>query len=193
MKQQIVLASSSRYRKQLLKKLNIEFTSFAPHINETPKPNEPPIDLALRLAVEKAHATQHKFSNHLIIGSDQVASINTHIFGKPGNHEQTIQQLKNQSGQSVHFHTSICVLNTSTGQYHTDTDLTTVQFRALTEKQIINYINKEPAYNCAGGFKSEGLGIALFEKIDTKDPNALIGLPLIKLINLLEHFGHPVI
>jgi len=185
----IILASTSQYRKQLLEKLNIEFSTIAPKIDESSLNNEHPKSLSLRLAKEKAHAIQANAQNHLIIASDQVASCNGIILGKPGDPIKTAQQLKLQSGQAAYFYTSICVLDSSTNISYSDTDLCTVYFKTLSEQQILNYVDLEKPYDCAGGFKSEGLGIALFEKIEGDDPNALIGLPLIKLITLLEKHG----
>jgi len=184
----LVLASTSIYRKELLQKLKINFICSAPNIDETPQDKEPPKQLALRLAKEKALAIQSQHPQQIIIASDQVASFSGHIIGKPGNHNQTVQQLKQQSGQAVQFFTSICVLNSATNQSYTDIDICTVYFKHLSEQQILNYVNLEKPYDCAGGFKSEGLGIALFDKIEGDDPNALIGLPLIKLISLLQKF-----
>ncbi len=185
----IILASSSNYRKQLLLKLGITFTSIAPNIDESALDKESPKQLALRLAQEKAQAIQEHNSKHLIIASDQVASCNNKILGKPKNHRNSIQQLKLQSGQAVQFFTAVCVLDSSSNKIQTEIDICTVYFRKLTEQQIINYVNIEKPYDCAGGFKSEGLGITLLEKIEGDDPNALIGLPLIKLTSLLNNFG----
>ncbi len=189
----LILASSSVYRRSLLRKLNIEFTFEAPNIDETPVENERPKVLALRLAKEKARALQSKYPHHLIISSDQAANFGNQILSKPGNYQSTIQQLRLQSGQSVNFYTSVCVLDSASNQFYTDIDCCTVHFKKLTDQQIINYVTIDQPYNCVGGFKSEGLGIALFNKIEGDDPNALIGLPLIKLIKLLEKFDIPVI
>ncbi|NOR72031.1 MAG: septum formation inhibitor Maf [Methylomarinum sp.] len=190
---ELILASSSLYRKSLLQKLNLEFITASPDIDEHPKPNEQPDKLALRLAIEKALALQSDYPSHLIIGSDQVASFDNHILGKPGNHQNTIKQLKLQSGRSVNFYTSVCVLDASSGRYYTDIDLCTTYFKKLSDQQILNYVNLDTPYNCAGGFKAEGLGISLFDKIEGEDPNSLIGLPLIKLIKILERFDIQVI
>lgn len=184
----IILASTSIYRKELLQKLQINFICAAPNIDETPQKNEPPKQLALRLAKEKAIAIKQQYPQHIIIASDQVASFSNKILGKPGNHKQTIDQLKQQSGQSVNFFTSVCVLNSATNTSYIDLDVCTVHFKHLSDQQIFNYVDLEKPYDCAGGFKSEGLGIALFDKIEGEDPNALIGLPLIKLISLLGKF-----
>jgi len=189
----LILASSSKYRAHCLEKLNIPFVAISPNIDENPKANEPPDALALRLAKEKAYALKKQFPNHLIIGSDQVACFDNQLIGKPGSYQQTIEQLQRQSGQTVIFYTGLCVLNSSTNQCYTDLDQTTVFFRALSDKQISNYVEQEQPFDCAGGFKSEGLGIALFNKIESEDPNALIGLPLIKLINLLKKFNFDIL
>lgn len=184
----IILASTSSYRKQLLQKLQIKFTSIAPDIDESALNNESPKTLSLRLAKEKAQAIQALAQNHLIIASDQVAYCDNRILGKPGNYNNTVEQLKLQSGKAVHFYTSVCVFDSARKKIHSDIDICTVYFKKLTEQQILNYVALEKPYNCAGGFKSEGLGIALFNKIEGDDPNALIGLPLIKLISLLNMF-----
>jgi len=184
----IILASSSKYRNQLLQKLGLKFTSIAPNIDESTLSNESPKQFALRLAQEKAQAIQAKAPNHLIIASDQVACCDNKILGKPGSFEDTVKQLKLQSGQTVHFFTAVCVLDSATNKMLSDIDICTVYFRHLTEQQILNYVKIEQPYDCAGGFKSEGLGIALFDKIEGDDPNSLIGLPLIKLITLLNNF-----
>jgi len=185
----IILASSSTYRKQLLQKLHLEFTAIAPNIDESALNDEHPKQLALRLAIEKAHALQASNPNHLIIASDQTASCDNIILGKPGNYLNAIQQLKQQSGRRVQFYTSVCVLDSATNKIFSDIDLCTVYFKELSEQQILKYINIEKPYDCAGSFKSEGFGISLFTKIEGDDPNALIGLPLIKLIALLNNFG----
>lgn len=184
----LVLASSSKYRQNLLTKLNLKFLAVAPEIDEIPFPNELPEQTSRRLSEAKAKALQKQFPDHIIIGSDQVAVINGHPCGKPGNRENTINQLKTASGHSVTFFTSVCVLNTATGRIITETDRCRVFFKPLTAEQIEHYVDIEQPYDCAGGFKSEGLGIALFEKIQGDDPNALIGLPLIKLLGILEKF-----
>jgi len=189
----LILASSSIDRKNLLQKLKLEFISVAPDINEQPKRNEHPRELVLRLAKEKAHALKSDYPNHLIISSDQVASFDNHIPGKPGSYSNTVKQLKRQSGKAVNFYTSICVLDTDSGVYYIDIDLCTAYFKELSEQQITHYVKSDTPFNCAGGFKSEGLGISLFNKITGEDPNALIGLPLIKLIKILEKFDVYVI
>ncbi len=189
----IVLASSSVYRKQLLTKLQLSFSCHPADIDETAKVNESAEKLAIRLSKEKTQALRKHYPQHLIIGSDQVASLSDQILGKPGNHENCIKQLELQSGHAVNFFTGIYLLDSETGIKHSAVDLCTVYFRQLSRQQIIHYANLEKPYDCAGSFKSEGLGIALFEKIEGDDPNALIGLPLIKLISLLKKFDIEII
>ncbi len=185
----LVLASSSPYRKELLAKLGLPFEAASPSIDETAIPGETPICLSRRLAEEKARALSNRFPSHLVIGSDQVAMLEGIQLTKPGNHQRTVAQLRAAAGKAVEFFTSICVLNSTTGEALCDLDRTVVHFRALNDRQIESYVAKERPYDCAGGFKSEGLGIALFDKIEGEDPNALVGLPLIRLVRLLENFG----
>lgn len=187
--QKIVLASSSKYRRELLKKLQIDFIYDSSHIDESPQANESASALAIRLAIEKAAAVAEKYPNHLIIGSDQVATFGNILLGKPGNREKAFQQLQAQSGQKVSFFTGICVLNSASGHTFTDLDICKVYFRNLSDNQIQRYLTIEQAFDCAGSFMSEGYGITLFSKIEGEDPNALIGLPLIKLIKLLDQCG----
>lgn len=185
----LVLASSSPYRKALLGKLGLPFETASPAIDETPSSGEQPQELALRLAREKAAALATAFPEHLIIGSDQVAVLGEQRLSKPGDRANALRQLRAAAGKSVAFYTSVCVLNAASGESRSDLDRTLVWFRPLTEAQIERYVDKEKPFDCAGSFKSESLGIALFEKLETEDPNALIGLPLIRLIGLLEAFG----
>lgn len=189
----LVLASGSHYRQSLLSKLNLEFSAVAPDIDETPLPGESPEQTSRRLSQAKASALQDRFPAHLIIGSDQVAVSNGRQLGKPGDKNNAINQLTAASGRSMTFFTSVSVLNSGTGQIITETDRCNVFFKPLSAKQIERYVDIEQPYDCAGGFKSEGLGIALFERIQTDDPNALIGLPLIKLLSILEQFNVRVI
>lgn len=191
--QSIVLASSSLYRQQLLQKLTLDFTCASPNINEQAHINETAPQLALRLAKEKALALTEQYPNHIIIASDQVAILNGKQLCKPGNKATTIQQLQASSGKSIAFHTSLCVLNSATNSLKTDIDCCTVHFKKLSKQEITYYVELEKPYHCAGGFKSEGLGIALFERIEGDDPNALIGLPFIKLIGLLKEFDISVL
>ncbi|WP_305907213.1 Maf family protein [Methylomarinum sp. Ch1-1] len=189
----LVLASRSPYRSELLQKLKIAFLTCSSDIDESAKPSESGEQLAIRLAIAKAEAVAKKHPNHLIIGSDQVAVHRHKQLCKPGNRENALRQLTEQSGHAVKFHTGLCVLDSASGKYLTALDTCTVYFKKLSVNQIQHYIDREQPYDCAGSFKSEGLGIALFEKIDSEDPNALIGLPLIKLVNLLEQFDYPVL
>lgn len=185
----IILASSSPYRQALLDKLQLNYTAIPPDIDENAQIDEKPSQLAIRLATEKAHALSKQFPNHLIIGSDQVAILGRNQLKKPENRQNTIAQLTAASGRQVSFYTAVCVFNSFTGQYFNDLDICIVTFKHLSKQQIESYVDLDQPFNCAGGFKSEGLGIALFEKIEGEDPNALIGLPLIKLISLLEKFN----
>ncbi len=189
----LVLASSSIYRKEILKKLQLDFICASPDIDESPKTGETAKQMALRLAKEKATALAINYPAQLIIASDQVAMLEQTQLKKPGTPDNAIRQLQLCSGKPVTFHTSICILNTTTRELKSDIDTCTVYFKNLSEQQIINYIDMEKPYNCAGSFKSEGLGIALFDRIQGDDPNALIGLPLIKLVNLLNAFGIDVL
>ena len=189
----LVLASGSLYRQSLLKNLRVGFISASPDIDESAIDGESPTQLALRLSSEKANSLTQKYPDHLIIGSDQVAILNNKQLTKPGNRENCITQLKSVSGNKVLFYTGVCVLNSRTGQCITDIDLCIVYFRALTTEQIERYVDMDNPFDCAGGFKSESLGIALIERIEGEDPNALIGLPLIKLIEILGQFDFEVI
>ena len=190
---QLVLASSSPFRKALLAKIYPEFDAASPDIDESMQENEPPIDLALRLAIEKAKALKTQYPNHLIIGSDQVAMLGETQLTKPGTHDNCIKQLQLSSGKTLKFYTAVCVLNSTTGDYKADVDSCTVQMKHLTNEEIESYVQKDKPYGCAAAFKSEGLGIALFEKIEGDDPNALVGLPLIKLIKLLNQMDFSVL
>lgn len=189
----IVLASGSQYRKQLLQQLRLDFSSAAADIDESPKPGEDPKTLVLRLSLAKASALKNRYPNHLIIGSDQTAFCNDRQLSKPGNKANCIAQLKACSGNSIDFYTGLCVMDSSQDSYYEALDITTVYFKNLGEQQIARYVEQEQPLDCAGGFKVEGLGIALFERIDSQDPNALIGLPLIKLTELLDRFGVEVL
>ena len=190
--QGLVLATSSKYRQQLLKKLHLDFIARSSEIDESPLPNESAEALALRLSAAKAHAVAAYFPDHLIIGSDQVATLGTQLLGKPGNPENAFQQLKAQSGKKVTFYTGLCVLNSANSRTLSDIDICNVYFRKLDDSQILHYIEMDQPLDCAGSFKSESYGIALFDKIEGEDPNALTGLPLIKLIRLLAQFGRQI-
>jgi len=185
----IVLASSSSYRQALLQKLGLPFTAAAPDIDETPRTDETPRELVQRLAIAKAQALAERFPRHLIIGSDQVACIDSHILGKPGSVANARAKLQLASGRCVKFFTGLCLLDSASGHYQSLTEPFRVYFRNLTAAQIASYIDREMPLDCAGSFKSEGLGIALFDKLEGDDPNALIGLPLIRLAGMLERAG----
>jgi MAF protein len=189
---QLVLASTSPYRQQLLNKLAVSFVTASPDFDETPLANETPAELVSRLAKGKAESCQVDKPS-LVIGSDQVCVINGEIIGKPLSEEKAIEQLTKQSGQSIQFFTGLALHNSETRQTDIKVDTFTVHFRSLTTKQIANYVEKEQPLFCAGSFKSEGLGIALFERLEGKDPNTLVGLPLIDLIDMLEKQGFEVL
>ncbi|MDN3610514.1 Maf family protein [Vibrio ostreicida] len=189
---QLILASTSPYRAQLLDKLALPFVTISPKCDETPLQGETPIELVTRLARTKAESCRSDVPS-LVIGSDQVCVIEGEIIGKPHTRENAIQQLTQQSGQAIQFFTGLAVFNSETEKTHVSVDTFTVHFRTLSRQQIEHYIDIEQPLYCAGSFKSEGLGIALFEKLEGKDPNALIGLPLIDLVTLLEAQGMHVL
>ena len=188
MAQALTLASTSAFRKELLQRLGITFLTAAPDVDESPLPNETATALVRRLSESKARTVA---ANHqgLIIGSDQVATTGNNILGKPGTHERAFQQLHDLSGERVTFHTGLCLLNTETSEAQVDVIPFIVKFRALGDEQIERYLQQEQPYNCAGSFKSEGLGITLFEYMEGTDPTALIGLPLIRLTSMLARSG----
>ena len=185
----LVLASTSPFRKAILEKLGLAFDTCSPNVDEAHLKDESPTQLVERLSILKAQAVIEGNPDSLIIGSDQVAVIDEEILGKPGNHENAIKQLKNASGKRVTFLTGLCLLNASTGKYQVEVVPFHVVFRTITDSQIENYLKKEQPYNCAGSFKSEALGICLFDKLEGNDPNTLIGLPLIRLTRMLEKEG----
>nr|WP_207280593.1 Maf family protein [Thiocystis violacea] len=189
----MVLASTSVYRRALLERLGLEFTTAAPRVDETRRPGEPPAVLVRRLAEAKARAVAETHPDALIIGSDQVACLDEAVLGKPGNRATAIAQLEQASGRCVLFQTGLCLLDARTGLAQTLVEPFKVHFRNLDRARIEAYLDRESPYDCAGGFKSEGLGIVLFERLEGDDPNALVGLPLIRLISLLETLGlHPL-
>lgn len=185
----IILASTSPYRRALLERLGLAFRAVAPGIDETPSHGELPQALVMRLAEAKARALVRDYPRALIIGSDQVACIDGQILGKPGDRANAIAQLERLSGREVIFHTGLCLLDTQHNRAETLVEPFRVFFRPLTSAQIAGYVDREQPFDCAGSFKSEGLGIALFERLEGEDPNTLIGLPLIRLIRLLEAKG----
>ncbi|WP_444944124.1 Maf family protein [Microbulbifer sp. ZKSA006] len=185
----LILASSSPYRRSLLQQLGIPFQQDSPHIDETPLAGEDAHALAQRLASEKARALRDRHPEALIIGSDQVASCRGQILGKPENRERAIKQLLACNGEKVAFHTGLSLLNSASGEQLSCVETFTVYFRQLSNAQIERYVELEQPYDCAGSFKVEGLGIALFEKLEGKDINTLVGLPLIRLTAMLNHFA----
>lgn len=186
---QLVLASTSPYRRTLLDRLGIPYMTAAPEVDEARQPDEPPAMLVLRLAEAKARAVARHHPGALVIGSDQVACLDDSVLGKPGDRATAIAQLSRASGRTVLFLTGLCLLDARTGQAQTLVEPFRVHFRALSQRQIAGYVDRERPFDCAGSFKSEGLGIALFERLEGDDPNALIGLPLIRLVSLLESAG----
>lgn len=189
----LVLASTSPYRRELLEKLGLPFEIVAPGVTEDRSEGESPDTLALRLATEKALAVVGQLANGLVIGSDQVAVLDDEPLGKPRTRENAICQLRRASGRAMQFYTALCVADAATGITKIDLDVCTVVFRTLAEEQIARYVDREQPLDCAGAFKSEKLGIALIERIEGDDPNSLVGLPLIRLIRLLEIFGVAVL
>jgi septum formation protein len=188
----LVLASSSRYRRELLGRLTADFRCVAPRVDESRLPGEDPDDLVVRLSIEKARAAAVQCPGAVVIGSDQVAwEEGLGYLGKPGSAENARAQLADCSGRSLRFFTGVCVLDTRDGGTRSETalDVTRVQFRTLDAAEIARYVEREQPLDCAGSFKSEGLGVSLFEHIDTRDPTALIGLPLLPLCALLRKLG----
>ena len=189
----LVLGSTSPFRKSILEKLNLPFECAKPNIDETALTNETPQALVERLAIEKAKAVANQFPDALIIGSDQVAVCDGEILGKPHNFDNGVKQLTKFSNKSVTFFTGLCVYNSATNETTALIEPFIVHFNTLSQSDIENYLHAEQPYNCAGSFKSEGLGICLFKKLEGGDPNSLIGLPLIKLVELLKQHGLDVL
>ncbi|MFA7094935.1 MAG: Maf family nucleotide pyrophosphatase [Gammaproteobacteria bacterium] len=189
----LVLASTSPYRRELLGRLGLAFETAAPEVDESRIPEEFPEALVRRLAEAKARAVAARFPEALIIGSDQVAIVDGMILGKPGTHVAAAAQLHRLSGRRVTFLTGLCLLNANSGRVQLDVIPFHVIFRTLTEDMVENYLRREQPYDCAGSFKSEGLGIALFERLEGDDPTALVGLPLIRLSRMLEAENLPVL
>lgn len=183
----IILASSSPYRKALLQRLQLPFESASPNIDETPLNNEPAKTLTMRLAMLKAKALATDYPRHLIIGSDQATTLNDQIIGKPYHFEQAFKQLKAASGQTLCFYTGLALFNSASGTLQVETVPFYVHFRELSNQSIINYLNQEQPYDCAGSFKIEGLGISLFKSTQGEDLTSLMGLPLIKLVDMLHN------
>jgi len=185
----LILASSSRYRRELLGRLQLPFHSITPEVDETPQQGETPQALALRLAHAKAHTVAKQHPHALVIGSDQVADLAGEPLGKPGSHARAVAQLQRMRGQTVTFHTAVAVVCHASNFVQTDLAPTTVRFRPLTDSAIERYLHTEQPYDCAGSAKSEGFGITLLEAIHSDDPTALIGLPLIRTCQLLRAAG----
>lgn len=185
----LVLGSTSRYRRELLTRLGLPFTTEAPGVDETPQKGESPRDLAVRLALAKARDVARRHPQAIVIGSDQVADLAGQPLGKPGNHERAVAQLRAMRGQTVIFQTAVSVVCQATGFKQSDLAAVEVRFRALEDDEIERYLRAEQPYDCAGSAKSEGLGIALLDAILSDDPTALIGLPLIRTASLLRAAG----
>ena len=185
----LILGSTSRYRRELLTRLRLPFECVAPEVDETPLPGEAPAELALRLALAKAHAVAKRHPNAVVIGSDQVADLGGEPLGKPGNHERAVAQLQRMRGHTVVFQTAVAVVRQDTGFAQSSLAQIQVKFRDLSDADIEAYLHTEQPYDCAGSAKSEGLGIVLLEAIHSVDPTALIGLPLIRTCQLLEAAG----
>ncbi len=185
----LILASTSRYRRELLERLRIPFRALAPDTDETPLPGEAPAALAERLALAKAHALASQFPDAVVIGADQVADVDGTAIGKPGNHERAVEQLRAMSGRTIVFQTALAVVRAAIGFAAVRRVPVTVRFRSLTDAEIEFYLRTEQPYDCAGSAKCETLGIALLEAIESDDPTALIGLPLIQTTTLLRAAG----
>lgn len=193
MKQTIILASSSIYRRELLQKLQIPFSCVSPKVDESPLADEKPHQTALRLAQDKAKKVADEYPHALVIGCDQVATLDNIPLGKPLNHQNATKQLQLMRGREVTFYSALCLLNASNGHLQVDVVPTLVKFRAYSDAEIESYLAKDQPYQCAGSAKSEGLGIVLIERMLGEDPNALVGLPLIKLISMLNNEGVRII
>ena len=189
----LILGSTSPYRRALLQRLGIDFTVQSPLLDETPLAGEPPQALAQRLALAKARAVAERFPHAVVIGSDQVADLDGQPLGKPGDHARATAQLRQMRGKTVVFQTALAVVCLATGFCAEDLAPVRVRFRHLTDAEIEYYLQTEKPYDCAGSAKSEGLGIALLERIDNDDPTALVGLPLIRTCALLRAAGIPLL
>lgn len=185
----IILASGSAYRRELLGRLGLPFSSWSPDVDERALPGEAPRDTAVRLARLKANAGAAAHPGALVIGSDQVAELDGQPLGKPGNRENAVRQLRSMRGRTVLFHTALCLLNAATQRAHERLVTTPVDFRPLEDAEIERYLDREPAFDCAGSAKSEALGISLLSRLGGDDPTALVGLPLIALSELLRSEG----
>ena len=192
-KKRLILGSTSPYRRELLARLGIAFDVERPEVDETPQPGEKPAALAMRLALAKAREVARRHPDAVVIGSDQVADLDGEPLGKPGNHERAVEQLRRMSGQTVIFQTAVAVVCLSSGFEQSDLAAVQVAFRTLTEAEIEHYLRTEQPYDCAGSAKSEGLGIALLERIENDDPTALVGLPLIRTCRMIRAAGVPIL
>ncbi|MCH7882266.1 MAG: septum formation protein Maf [Proteobacteria bacterium] len=189
----LILASSSPYRKALLGRLHLDFDCYSPDIDETRLDNEAASDYVRRLAEQKALALGDRFTDAVIIGSDQCALLDDRILGKPGNYENALKQLKAAQGKTIVFHTGVCVLHAAKGFKQVDDIIYSVEFRHLSDQQLSHYLQVEQPYQCAGSIQSEGYGACLFSKMYGDDPTALVGLPLIRLIAMLESAGIAIV
>jgi septum formation protein len=189
----LILGSTSRYRHELLSRLRLPFSTVSPEVDERPRAGETPYALASRLALAKAHAVATQHPQAIVIGSDQVAELHGRPLGKPGDHERATQQLRQMRGQTVIFHTAVAVVCLETGFEQMAVAPVSVRFRQLSDAEIETYLLAETPYDCAGSAKSEGLGIALLDIIESDDPTALIGLPLIRTCKLLREAGFPLL
>ncbi len=189
----LILASTSRYRRELLERLRLPFQIVSPEVDETPEPGEAPAALAQRLALAKARAVAARHRQAVVIGSDQVADLAGEPLGKPGTHARAVQQLQRMRGQTVVFQTAVAVVCEARGFAQAQLAAVRVRFRDLSDAEIETYLRAEQPYDCAGSAKSEGLGIALLEAIDSDDPTALIGLPLIRTCQLIRAAGVDVL
>jgi septum formation protein len=189
----LILASTSPFRRELLTRLGLPFATRSPEVDETRLPGEDAPRLVIRLAEWKARRVAEREPNALVIGSDQAAVLEGEIIGKPGNHQRAVEQLQRASGRVVTFYTGLCLLDSASGFRQVAVEPFRVAFRVLTGEMIEHYLQREQPYQCAGSFKSEGLGIALFERLEGDDPTGLIGLPLIRLTRMLEAAGIAVL
>ena len=189
----LILASSSPYRRELLERLKTPFEVIAPDVDETPRSGETPSAMVERLSIEKAQKIAGGRPGTLVIGSDQVAVYNGAIVGKPHSHDKAVEQLRSASGNAVTLYTGLALINADTKRVQHEVIPYRVTFRTLSDAQIESYLRKEQPYSCAGSVRSEGLGIALLEKFEGDDPNTLIGLPLIRLVRMLENEGLKII
>jgi septum formation protein len=189
----LVLASTSPFRRELLARLGVPFEVAAPDVDETPLPGERPDDTALRLSIAKARAVAEKFPDALVIGSDQVALLDGEQLGKPGSHDRAVEQLRRMRGKALEFHTALTLLNARTDHAQTASVPVRLVMREYSDAQIEAYLRRDQPYNCCGSARSESLGIALIARYETEDPNALVGLPLIKLTEMLANEGLDVL